>query len=153
MPLFIAASNGSDGRISRVAPPVTNLSEASRPAYCSKPCEPGGSFFFGFCACAFEFCACAVVCQDTAAVAPHNSSAQPALIKNRLDRVNIFLIYFLFSNRSLLIATRPNSARVLPSANLMPLIQFRLLGLLAGRGRTKLQMKICGAFVSHFLSA
>src|SRR5205085_6498774 len=100
MPLFIAASNGSGGRISRVAPPVTNLSEASRPAYCSKPCEPGGSLFgFGFGAWAFEFCACAVVCQDTAAVAPHNNSAQLALIKNRLDRVNIFIIYFLFSNR------------------------------------------------------
>src|SRR5437868_671273 len=85
----------------RVAPPVTNLSEASRPAYCSKPCEPGGSFFvLGFCACAFVFWACAVVVfQDKNAVAPHNNNAQHAPPINRLERVNILaMINFLFSN-------------------------------------------------------
>src|ERR1041384_1835778 len=84
----------------RVAPPVTNLSEASRPAYCSKPCEPGGSFFLGFSACAFEFCACTVVSQDKSAIVPHSNSAQHVPMMNRLERVNsLVIINFLFDNR------------------------------------------------------
>src|SRR2546421_3157448 len=142
------ASVALSSRAPRVAPPVTNLSEASRPAYCSKPCEPGGSFFgFGF-AGAFVFCACAVVSQDSSAVAPHNNSAQHAPTMNRLERVNILVIInFLFSNRVCRLwgagADRTRRRRQTNERNPKPLLACRAC-------RSKLEMKICAAFVDRF---